>query len=55
MMLPISEPSPPHTMWASGAYTTTTHRAKNVHTAPNFMRPASEPVMMAAVIMANAI
>ncbi len=42
-------------MWAKGAYTTRTHTAMNAHTAPNFIRPATEPVMMAHVIMANAI
>lgn len=55
IMSPMSEPSPPHTICASGAYTTTTHTATNAHTAPNFMRPATAPVMMAQVIMAKAI
>ncbi len=50
----MSEPSPPHTIWAKGAYTTSTHTATKAHSAPNFMRPATAPVMMAAVIMAKA-
>ena len=55
MTSPMSEPSPPHTIWASGAYTTSTQAATKAHTAPNFMRPATAPVMMAQVIMAKAI
>ena len=54
MVSPTRLPSPPHTMWASGGYTTTVHTATNAHTAPNFMRPATAPVMMAVVIMQNA-
>ncbi len=52
---PMSDPSPPHTIWASGAYTASTHTATKAHTAPNFMRPATAPVMMAQVIIAKAI
>ena len=52
---PINEPSPPHTMCASGAYTTSTHMPRNSTIALNFMRPATEPVIIAEVIMAKAI
>ena len=55
MASPIRLPSPPQTMCASGGYTTMVHSATNAHTAPNFMRPAREPVIMAVVIMQNAI
>ena len=51
----MSEPSPPHTMCASGAYTTSAHTARNATTAPKRMRPATDPVTIAAVIMAKAI
>ena len=44
----------PHTIWAIGAYTTIDHTTKIKVRAPNFMRPAKEPVTMAAVTMANA-
>ena len=55
MMPPIRLLSPPHTMWANGAYATRDHRATNAATAPKRMRPATDPVMMAQVIRANAI
>ena len=54
-MSPINEPSPPQTMCASGAYTMGLLKVMNRAIAPNFMRPATEPVMMAHVIMQNAI
>ena len=52
---PTRLPSPPHTMCARGGYTSTVHATRNAHTAPNFMRPATAPVIMAVVIMQNAI
>ena len=55
MTSPISEPSPPQTMCASGAYTTRDQATMKATTAPNRMRPATDPVTIAAVIMANAI
>ena len=55
MMPPMSEPSPPQTIWASGAYTTSDHTAIKAATAPKRMRPATEPVTMAQVMSAKAI
>ena len=39
IMSPMSEPSPPHTICASGAYTTTTHTATNAHTGAELHAP----------------
>ena len=50
--LPTSPPVP-HTMWASGSYTSVAQSREKTRKALNFMRSANAPVMSAGVMMAN--
>jgi hypothetical protein len=46
---------PPHTMWASGSYTSVAQSREKTTNALNFMRSANAPVMSAGVMTANII
>src|SRR5262245_27267459 len=48
-----SHPSDPHTMWAIGQYTTSSHAAMNAHHTSKRMRSAIAPRISAGVMMAN--
>src|SRR5205823_5340336 len=50
---PFMRPSMPHTMWASGKYTTNIHSTMKAITAEYFMRSAIAPTIRAGVMMAN--
>src|SRR3569833_263213 len=47
----MSPPSPLHTMWAMGAYTTSDQMAVNHNSAENFIRSAKAPTISAGVMM----
>src|SRR5262245_48343068 len=50
---PFMNPSMPHTMCASGKYTTNIHAKRNAMMAEYFMRSAMAPMMRAGVMIAN--
>ena len=51
--VPFMNPVGPHTMCASGKYTTNIHSAMNHMIAVNFIRSAIAPTINAGVMMAN--
>ena len=50
---PVPRNPPPHTQWATGAYTTSDHSPMNSRYPENFLRSANAPAMSAGVMMAN--